>query len=130
MPKKHTVGRFAARAAMLLLSRGQRPITLEAELAHKKKSQFLKDYGQWSGGPSSWEDLSSGGHAIDCGSGKWGTEYRIYFVKDQTVKNQLERWGYQVENGDVRYPGTFRINSRELFEHLVATDGLRIGHNP
>lgn len=77
----------------------------------------------------SWEKLTEKGFAVDCGSGKWGMECRIYFVKDQTIKNQLGRYGYKVENGDVRYDGTFRINSKELFMELIEKEGLRLGHN-
>jgi len=60
---------------------------------------------------------------------KWGSEYRIYFLKDQTIKNQLERYGCTVDDGDVRHRGTFRVNSRQLFETLVARDGFRLGQN-
>lgn len=120
---------FPERAALFLISRAQRPITLEVEIARKMIPQFIKDYSSWTNKQWTWSKLAEKGFAVDCGSGKWGMECRIYFVKDQTIKAQLNRYGYKVENGDVRYEGTFRINSKELFKELVEKDGLKLGHN-
>lgn len=114
MAKAKKVSDFAERAALFLISRAQRPITLEVEIAGTKIPQFLKEYSEWTGESWTWPKLAKNGYAADCGSGKWGVECRIYFVKDQTIKTQLSRYGYKVENGDVRYDGTFRINSKEL----------------
>ena len=129
MAEAKKVSDFAERAALFLISRAQRPITLEVEIAGIKIPQFLKEYSEWTGASWTWPKLAKNGYAVDCGSGKWGVECRIYFVKDQTIKTQLSRYGYKVENGDVRYEGTFRINSKELFRELVYKDGLRLGHN-
>jgi len=129
MSKIKKVSDFAERAALFLISRAQRPITLEVEIAGAKIPDFIKEYSEWTGESWTWSKLAKNGYATDCGSGKWGVECRIYFVKDQPIKTQLSRYGYKVENGDVRYDGTFRINSKELFRELVYKDGLRLGHN-
>ncbi len=129
MAKTKKISNYAERAALFLIGRAQRPITLEIELARKAIPQFIKDYSEWTGKAWTWEKLAAKGFAVDCGTGKWGIECRIYFVKDQTIKIQLSRYGYKVENGDVRYDGTFRINSKELFRELIEKDGLRLGHN-
>ena len=129
MVRSKKVSNFTERAALFLISRSQRPITLEIEIAQKVIDQFVSDYSTWTGKTWTWSKLAEKGFAVDCGSAKWGMECRIYFVKDQTIKTQLSRYGYKVENGDVRYDGTFRINSKELFKELVEKDGLRLGHN-
>lgn len=129
MKREKRSSNYAERAALFLISRAQRPITLEIEIAKKQIPQFLKDYSTWTGKSWTWGKLADKGFAVDCGSGKWGMECRIYFVKDQTVKQQLSRYGYKVENGDVRYDGTFRINSKELFRELIEKDGLKLGYN-
>jgi hypothetical protein len=102
---------------------------LEVEAARSQRSRLAQKYSEWSGETQSWAQLDETGHALDVGTGKWGVEYRVYFVKDQTVKNQLERYGYAVENGDVRRRGTFRINNEVLFKELVEKHGLRLGEN-
>lgn len=129
MAKTSTKIPFVDRAAIYLVGQSQRPITLEAEVASDKKKKFISDYKEWTGISSNWAEVVKAGHVKDCGVGKWGIEYRVYFVKDQVLKNQLERYGCMVENGDVRYNGTFRINSRELFFELAAKHGLRLGAN-
>jgi hypothetical protein len=129
MAKTKVTSKYVDRAALFLISRAQRPITLEIEVARKVIPKFIKDYSEWTGKSWTWEKLEDKGFAVDCGTGKWGAECRIYFVKDQTIKTQLLRYGYKVENGDVRYDGTFRINSNELFKELIEKDGLRLGHN-
>jgi hypothetical protein len=129
MAKPRKISNYAERAALFLIGRTQRPIILEIEIARKAIPQFIKDYSEWTGKAWTWEKLASKGFAVDCGTGKWGMECRIYFVKDQTINIQLSRYGYKVENGDVRYDGTFRINSKELFRELIEKDGLRLGHN-
>lgn len=117
------------RAALFLISRAQRPIILEVEVASHMIKKFVKNYCEWTGTKSTWSKLSGKGFAIDCGSGKWGAECRIYFTKDETIKRQLKRYGYKIENGDIRYDGTFRINSKELFQQLVEHDGFNLGNN-
>ena len=129
MAKTKKISNYAERAALFLISRAQRPITLEVEVARNMIPKFLEAYYTWTGKTWAWSKLAEKGFAVDCGSDKWGMECRIYFVKDQTIKTQLSRYGYKVENGDVRYDGTFRINSKELFRELVEKDGLRLGHN-
>jgi len=129
MIKKAKKKRFSDSAAIFLVSRAQRPITLEAEVAHAQIAKFLKDYEEWTGARLKWSKLADDGHVVDCGQGKWGSEYRIYFVKDQIVMNQLERYGFLVEDGNVRHKGTFRVNSKELFEQLVSSNGFRLGPN-
>ncbi|MEX0805821.1 MAG: hypothetical protein WD688_21260 [Candidatus Binatia bacterium] len=117
-------------AALFLISRTQRPITLEVETAHSQTTRAAKEYLGWSGQSASWAKLTQTGFALDVGQKKWGIQYRIYFVKDQTVKNQLERYGCRIiDDGDVRYQGTFRVNSRSLFRELVERHGLRLGEN-
>jgi hypothetical protein len=116
-------------AAIYLVNRSYGPIYLEAEVANHKRKVFVSDYNSWSRGSSTWRDLTRNGHVIDCGSGKWGIEYRIYFRKEQLIKNQLERYGCTVENGDVRHSGTFRVNSKEFFKELVVKHGFIIGEN-
>ena len=129
MARTKTTSNYAERAALFLISRAQRPITLEIEIAKKMIPQFVEAYSMWTGKTWTWSKLAEKGFAVDCGSGKWGMECRIYFVKDQTIKTQLSRYGYKVENGDVRYDGTFRVNSKELFRELIEKDGLRLGQN-
>lgn len=116
-------------SALVLVCRAQRPIILEVEVPRNKQADFLKDYGKWMGKTVKWQELIKGGFALDIGRGKWGAECRIYFVKDQTVKNQLERYGCRVENGDVRHPGTFRVNNTSLFRELIEHHGLQLGNN-
>lgn len=117
------------RAAQYLLSSAQRPVVSEVEAASAQHARLAQKYSGWCAEAQSWIDLKRTGHALDVGTGKWGVEYRVYLVKDQTVKNQLERYGYAVENGDVRRRGTFRINSEALFKELVEKHGLRLGEN-
>jgi N-acetyl-anhydromuramyl-L-alanine amidase AmpD len=89
----------------------------------------VQKYGEWSGETHSWRELEEAGHAVDVRTGKWGVEYRVYFVKDAAVKKQMERYGYRVEDGDVRRPDTYRINNEGLFKELVQNHGLRLGEN-
>lgn len=120
--------RHPEHAALFLISRTQRPITLEVETVHSQTTRAAREYSDWSGQSASWAKLQTG-FALDVGQKKWGIQYRIYFVKDQTVKNQLERYGCRVDDGDVRYQGTFRVNSKSLFRELVERHGLRLGEN-
>ena len=129
MPKGTKEGQDPERASMYLLCRAQVPILLEVESARAQHARFVQKYNEWSGENEDWASLKQTGHALDVGTGKWGVEYRVYFIKDQTVKNQMERYGYAVENGDVRRRGTFRINSEALFKMLVQKHGLRLGEN-
>lgn len=115
--------------ALLLVCRAQRPITLEVEVPQTKHNNFADEYSSWTNVDVTWAELCQSRHALDMGRGKWGVECRIYFVKDQTVRVQLERYGCFVENGDVRHRGTFRVNSKSLFRELVQRHGLRLGRN-
>ena len=116
-------------AALFLVARAGRPITLEAEVASAQQCKFVRNYGKWTGHETSWSTLSRRGHVVSCGSGKWGAECRIYFPTDAAVGAQLERYGYAVESGGVRQPGTSRVNSNHLFRVLVEKHGLRLGSN-
>ena len=116
-------------AAIFLVSRSPRPIILEAEVASSKTSDLVKNYNSWAGSRFTWKQLEKDGHVFDCGEGKWGSEYRVYFVQDISVKLQLERFGLKVDKGDVRYPNTFRVNSKQLFEELVSAFGMKLGSN-
>jgi len=129
MPRRMRDIRFPNEASLFLITRAQRPIILEVEVAHRQVSQFVREYSSWTGINTTWDQLVQTTFAMDAGSGKWGTECRIYFVKDQTVKNQLERYGCSVDDGDVRNYGTFRVNSKMLFQQLVERHGLRLGSN-
>ena len=116
-------------AAFLLICRAKRPIVLEAEVARKGINRFMESYSSWTGVTSNWDDLVKKHYVIDCGAGKWGTECRIYFKKDPSIRRQLERYAYMVEKGDVRHRGTFRINNNDLFKEFVKEHGFTLGPN-
>lgn len=120
---------FVERAAAFLIARAKRPITLEAEVAHKHITRFVREYEQWLGEEVTWNKLLDAGVVFDCGSGKWGSEYRIYWPMSDSSKRQMERYGFRVEKGDVRHRKTNRINNKDLFEALVTMDGLTLGKN-
>ena len=117
------------KGTVTLINRAQRPIILEVEAAHQKITDFCSEYSIWAGKKISWDQLRRKGVVCDCGSGKWGVEYRIYFVKDEPVKNQLVRYGFNVDSGDTRHDGFYRINSKDLFKELVHNNGFRLGEN-
>jgi hypothetical protein len=129
MPKKSKDNPQRVLAALLLINRAPRPIILEVETADSHKNRVVQEYSNWSGQEATWDKLAQTGFALGVGQRKWGKEYRIYFFKDYIVKTQLERYGYSVDDGDVRHPGTFRVNDRSLFRELVEVHGFRLGKN-
>ena len=116
-------------AAQFLVSAAARPILIEAEVRHSAIQSFVEEYSNLTGQTQSWQSISAGGHAMDVGEDKWGIEVRIYFPKDHTVANKMRRYGFLVDDGDMRMGDSHRINSRGLFRELVAVHGLRIGDN-
>jgi hypothetical protein len=120
-----------ARAAQYLVAAALRPITLEIESEPGHAAAAAQKYSSWANEKLDWRRLVDTGHAKTTGpGGKFSSEWRIYFRKHQSVRLQMERYGYMVENGDVRHRGTFRINSQQLFEELVRNHGSRLGANP
>ena len=116
-------------AAQFLISAAARPILIEAEVARRSIGGFVEEYNDLTGETLSWQTLSAGGHAMDMGYGKWGTEVRIYFPRDELVANQMRRYGFTVDDGGIRMGDSNRINNRDLFRELVDVHGLRIGDN-
>ena len=119
----------SAAAAQFFISAAARPILIEAEMAGRAIERFVEEYNDLTGETQSWRTISADGHALDVGSGKWGIEVRIYFPRDEMVANQMRRYGFAVDEGDLRMGDSNRINNRELFRELVGVHGLRIGYN-
>jgi hypothetical protein len=49
MARAKKVSDYAERAALFLIIRGQRPITLEIEIDRKVIPQFIEEYSMWTG---------------------------------------------------------------------------------
>ncbi len=116
-------------AASFLVSRSGRPIILEVEIRSDGIETFMEEYRAVTGTRTQWEKFVEDGCAFDMGEGKWGRECRIYFPDDTVVRNQLRRYGFNVERGDVRHGNTWRINNNLLWQVLVDSHGLRLGSN-
>lgn len=100
---------------MCLLCCLRRPLILEAGAVSAKYATFARKSSSWRGEEQRWEALEqTTGHAINISRAKWDVEYRVYFVKDVTIKSQLEQYGFTVDDGKVRCRGSYRINSEVL----------------
>lgn len=129
MTNGRTTIEVAQLAAIFLVGRSDRPIILEVEIRTDGIEGFMEEYRALTGTRTSWEKFVDDGHAFDVGEGKWGRECRIYFPKNTVMRNQLRRYGFNVERGDVRHGETFRINNNLLWRVLVDSHGLRLGPN-
>jgi hypothetical protein len=125
-PKKHP---HTESAAVFLVARSPRPITLEVESPTRTQTGFAQDYSRWTGRRSTWAQMQLQGSAVPIGPGKYGIECRVYFPSNNVVSEQMQRYGFNVESGGVRLPGTLRINNYHLFRELVENHGLRLGAN-
>ena len=129
MNQKHTNNPKNTAAAQFLVSAAARPILIEAEMRQSKINSFVEEYNSLTGENENWQTISASGHAMDVGDDKWGIEVRIYFPKNDIIANQMRRYGFSVNDGDLRMRDSHRINNRELFRELVEVHGLRIGNN-
>jgi len=100
-------------------------LLLEAEVAPTSESEFVQQYAAITG-----EDPRRSGY-MQQQPNKWGIEARIYFDCEDWVCDSMRKLGYTVEDrpgGGYRAEFAYRINSQELFWHLVR-HGYRLGEN-
>jgi len=101
-----------------------RPIRLEAECVASRVRQFCKRYRDLTGSNPPSEDFYEFPD-----TSKWGNELRIYFNCSIATAGELQKLGFNVEDGQPFNPDyRCRINNNTLWWALIKA-GFRLGTN-